>query len=141
MSRFCVFRLERHPRSSRDWPDIENTRLPGLWWLSPSIGYWSGQPGIAVSSHESLDGIADSSRFLLCDGWQKASQILQNHQTASVVAYDFERVTQNSEAVLNQAVPAHSLCRVLDRMPAHASLFLIFTAQNGTFKLYRVIAR
>jgi hypothetical protein len=101
----------------------------------------SGQPGIAGSSHESLDGIADSARFLLCDDWQKARQILQNHQTAWVVAYDFERVTQHSEAVLNQAVPAHSLCRVLDRTPAHAPPFLIFTAQNGTFKLYRVMAR
>jgi hypothetical protein len=60
---------------------------------------------------------------------------------AWVVAHDFERVTQNSEAVLNQAVPAHSLCGVLNRMPAHAPPFLIFTAQNGTFKLYRVIAR
>ena len=120
-------------------PEIRPFLAP--WWLSPSIGYWSGQPGIAGSSHESLDGIADSARFLICDDWQKARQILQNHQTAWVVAYDFERVTQNSEAVLNQAVPAHSLCRVLDRMPAHAPPFLIFTAQNGTFKLYRVIAR
>jgi hypothetical protein len=25
------------------------------WWLSPSISYWSGQPGIAGSSHEALE--------------------------------------------------------------------------------------
>jgi hypothetical protein len=111
------------------------------WWLSPSIAYWSGQPGIAGSSHESLDGIADSARFFLCDDWQKARQILENHQTAWVVAYDFERVAQNSEAVLNQAVPAHALCRVLDNTPAQAPPFLIFSAQNGTCKLYRTIAR
>src|SRR5439155_763303 len=27
------------------------------WWLSPSIGYWSRQPAVAGSSHESLPGI------------------------------------------------------------------------------------
>ena len=111
------------------------------WWLSPSIAYWSGQPGIAGSSHESLNGIADSARFFLCEDWQKARQILEIHQTAWVIAYDFERVAQNSEAVLNQSAPEPSMCRVLDRTPAHAPPFLIFAAQNGTFKLYRSVAQ
>ena len=35
------------------------------WWLSPSIAYWSGQPGVAGSSHEALEGIADSARFFM----------------------------------------------------------------------------
>lgn len=111
------------------------------WWFSPSIAYWSGQPGIAGSSHESLSGIADSARVFLCDDWEKARQILENHQTAWVVAYDFERVAQNSSAVLDHSTPANSLCRVLDRAPTHAPPFLIFAAQNGAFKLYRTIAR
>ncbi|MGI8481968.1 MAG: hypothetical protein ACR2MF_07895, partial [Chthoniobacterales bacterium] len=33
------------------------------WWLTPAIAYWSGQPGVAGSSHEAIDGIADSARF------------------------------------------------------------------------------
>ena len=33
------------------------------WWLSPSISYWSGQPAVAGSSHESLGGIVESARF------------------------------------------------------------------------------
>jgi hypothetical protein len=111
------------------------------WWLSPSIAYWSGQPAIAGSSHESLNGIADSARFFLSDDWQKADLILQNHRMGWVVAYDSERVAQNSGAVLGQAVPPHALCRVLDKTPAQAPLFLIFSAQNGTCKLYRTIAR
>jgi hypothetical protein len=119
----------------------ENRPFLAPWWLSPSIAYWSGQPGIAGSSHESLSGIADSARFFLSDNWQKAHEILENHQTTWVVAYDFERVAQNSEAVLNQGVPANSLCRVLDRTPAQAPPFLIFSAQNGTCKLYRTMAR
>ena len=111
------------------------------WWLSPSIAYWSGQPGIAGSSHESLDGIEDSARFFLCDDWQKARQILENHRTAWVIAYNSERVAQNSVEVLSQAAPAHPLCRVLDRTPGQMPPFLIFAAQNGTCKLYRTVAQ
>jgi hypothetical protein len=111
------------------------------WWLSPSIAYWSGQPGIAGSSHESLVGIADSARFFLCEDWQKARQILEDHQTEWVIAYDSERVTENSAAILNQAAPARSVGRVLDRTPGHAPPFLIFSAQNDAFKLYRIVPR
>jgi hypothetical protein len=111
------------------------------WWLSPSIAYWSGQPGIAGSSHEGLDGIADSARFFLCDDWQKARQILENHQTAWVIAYNSERVAQNSAAILSQVPLSHPLCRVLDRTPGQMPPFLIFAAQNRTCKLYRTIAQ
>lgn len=111
------------------------------WWLSPSIAYWSGQPGIAGSSHESLDGVADSARFFLCDDWQKARQILENHKATWVVAYNSERVAQNSAAILSRAAPTHPLCRVLDRTPGQMPPFLIFAAQNGPCKLYRTIAQ
>ena len=108
------------------------------WWLSPSIAYWSGQPGVAGSSHESLSGIADSARFFLCEDSQKAREILKKRQATWVLAYDTERVVQNSAAVLNQPLPPHPLCRVLDRTPGQAPPFLVFSAQNATCKLYGV---
>jgi len=108
------------------------------WWLSPSIAYWSGQPGVAGSSHESLSGIADSARFFLSDDLQKAREILNKRKAALVFAYESERVAQNSAAILNRELPPHSLCRVLDRMPSQAPLFLIFSGQNAACKLYRV---
>jgi hypothetical protein len=108
------------------------------WWLSPSIAYWSGQPGVAGSSHESLNGIADSARFFLSDDLQKAHEILQNHRVAWVCAYDADRVAQNSAGVLSQPLPLPPLCRVLDRTPGQAPRFLIFSAQTAAFKLYRV---
>src|SRR5216117_1168068 len=83
------------------------------WWLSPSIAYWSGQPGVAGSSHESLNGIEDSARFFLSEDLQEPRKILQNHRVAWVFAYDSERLAQHSAAVLNQALPLHPLCRVL----------------------------
>ena len=108
------------------------------WWLSPSIAYWSGQPGVGGSSHESLSGIEDSARFLLCEDSQKAREILKKRQAAWVLAYDTERVAQNSAAVLKEPLPPHPLCRVLDRTPGQAPPFLVFFAQNATCKLYRV---
>ena len=108
------------------------------WWLSPSIAYWSGQPGVAGSSHESLEGIEDSARFFLSDDQERARSILHNDNVAWVFAYDSQRVTQNSAAVLNEAVPTGPLCRVLDRTPSHAPPFLIFSAQTPACKLYRV---
>ena len=111
------------------------------WWLSPAIAYWSGQPGVAGSSHESLDGIADSARFFLSDDLEKIRQILANHQTAWIIAYDSERVAQNSAVLLNVPVPAHPLCRVLDRTPSQAPAFLVLSAQNRAAKLYRVLGQ
>jgi hypothetical protein len=111
------------------------------WWLSPAIAYWSGQPGVAGSSHESLDGIADSARFFLSDDLERIRQILANHQTAWVIAYDSERVAQNSAVLLNVPVPAHPLCSVLDRTPSQAPPFLVLSTQNRVAKLYRVLGR
>jgi hypothetical protein len=108
------------------------------WWLSPSIAYWSGQPGVAGSSHESLNGIEDTARFFVSEDLQKAREILEKRHVAWVFAYDSNRVAQNSAAILNEAVPAQPLCRVLDRTPSQAPSFLIFSAQNPTCKLYRV---
>jgi len=116
-------------------PEVHAFLAP--WWLSPSIAYWSGQPGVAGSSHESLNGIEDSARFFLSEDLQQAREILEKRHVAWVFAYDSDRVAQNSAAILNELRPLQPLCRVLDRTPSQAPPFLIFSAQNPTFKLYR----
>jgi len=117
-------------------PEVHPFLAP--WWLSPSIAYWSGQPGVAGSSHESLIGIEDSARFFLSEDLQKAREILEERHVAWVFAYDSDRVAQNSAAILNEPVPRQPLGRVLDRTPSQAPTFLVFSAQNQTCKLYRV---
>jgi hypothetical protein len=117
-------------------PEVHPFLAP--WWLSPSIAYWSGQPGIAGSSHESLNGIDDSARFYLSDDLHKAREILEKRRVAWVFTYDSDRVAQNSAAILNEPSPLQPLCRVLDRTPSQAPPFLIFSAQNPTCKLYGV---
>jgi hypothetical protein len=109
------------------------------WWLSPAIAYWSGQPGVAGSSHESLDGIEQTARFFLSHDWQTARKILENRGVAWVIAYDFERVARNSSAILGLGVPQYPICFVLDKTPAQVPRFLVFSAQNGAGKLYRTV--
>jgi hypothetical protein len=111
------------------------------WWLSPSIAYWSAQPAVAGSSHESLAGIEASARFFLAQDWGTGRKILKDRGVAWIIAYDFERVAQNSAAILDLAVPQHPLCFVLNRTPAQVPRFLVFSAQNSAGKLYRVVER
>jgi hypothetical protein len=118
-------------------PEVQPFLAP--WWLSPSIAYWSGQPGVTGSSHESLNGIEESALFFLSEDFQKARAILEKRHVAWVFSYDSERVAQNSAAILNEPLRREPLCRVLDRTPSHAPSFLVFSAQNPACKLYRVI--
>jgi len=115
----------------------ENRPFLAPWWLSPSIAYWSGQPGVAGSSHESLSGITDSARFFLAEDWRNAREILKNRKVTWVITCDSEPVAQNSSAILKHALPPRPLCYVLDRTPAQVPRFLAFSAQNGIAKLYR----
>jgi hypothetical protein len=117
-------------------PEVHPFLAP--WWLSPSIAYWSGQPGVAGSSHESFNGIDESARIFLSEDLQKAREILEKRHVAWVFAYDSDRVERNSAAILNEPVPRQPLGRVLDRTPSQAPSFLVFSAQNPTCKLYRV---
>jgi hypothetical protein len=64
---------------------------------------------------------------------------LKTHRVAWVFAYDSERAAQNSAAILNTRIPAHPLCRVMDRTPSQAPPFLIFSEQNAACKVYRVV--
>jgi hypothetical protein len=117
-------------------PEVHPFLAP--WWLSPSIAYWSGQPGVAGTSHESLTGIEETARFFLSENLQEARAILEKRHVAWVFAYDSDRVAQNSAAILNEPLRREPLCRVLDRTPSQAPPFLVFSAQNPTCKLYEV---
>jgi hypothetical protein len=111
------------------------------WWLSPAIAYWSDQPGVAGSSHESLAGIEESARFFVSEDWETARKILEDHKVAWVLVYDSERAAQNSAQILGLASPQHPVCVVLDRTAARAPRFLVLSAQNGAMNLYRLVER
>jgi hypothetical protein len=140
-------RMARRNESAQLRDLAVNLRSPELrpflapWWLSPEIAYWSGQPGLAGSSHESLPGIEDSAGFFVGEDWETVHKLLENHKVAWVIAYDSERVAQNSAEILGIAVPQQPVCFVLDKTATSAPPFLVLSAQNGIAKLYRVVAR
>ena len=107
------------------------------WWLSPSISYWSRQPGIAGSSHEALTGTADSARFFVAEDAKQAREILRNRRVDWVFAYDWERIGQNSATFLGLSISERPIGRILDRAPGQAPAYLVLAAQNGAAKLFR----
>jgi hypothetical protein len=108
------------------------------WWWSPAVAYWSGQPGVAGSSHEALEGIEQSARFFLASDSESAKAILLKNRVAWVFAYDADRIVSNSAAILGVPPPENALGRVLDRTPSQAPAFLELAAPNPASKLFRV---
>ena len=108
------------------------------WWLSPAIAYWSEQPGLAGSSHESLPGIAESVRFCLTSNAYEAQDILRRRCITWIFVYDSDRVLENSAAILNAPIPNNALGRILDRNPSRAPNFVHLKFQNGFGKLYSI---
>lgn len=108
------------------------------WWLSPAVTYWSGQPAVAGSSHESLPGILESARFFVAADSRQALEIITQHQVAWVLAYDADRVTANSAALLGRPAAPDGLAAFLDRTPSQAPHFLTLLSQNQTIKLFRI---
>jgi hypothetical protein len=108
------------------------------WWWSPAVAYWSGQPGVAGSSHEALDGIEQSARFFAAPDPETARAILLKNKVAWVVAYDADRTVPNSALILGAPTPENPIGCVLDRTPSQAPAFLQLAAQNAVCKLFRV---
>jgi hypothetical protein len=78
------------------------------WWLSPAIAYWSRQPGVAGSSHQSLPGTIDAARIFLAPDADAALPILQERGVAWIVAEIPERVVPTSAALLAEPEPPHA---------------------------------
>lgn len=122
------------------WLRGEERRLPVLapWWQSPALAYWSGQPCIAGSSHESLPGTVETSRFYLTQpGTTAGEAILSKRQAACVVAYEPSRVEAVSAMILGQSPEASgTLARWLYEHPSSPPPFLKLAYSNAAFRLY-----
>jgi hypothetical protein len=94
------------------------------WWISPAIAYWSGDPGVAGSSHESLPGIVDTARFFLATTPEEAAAILRKREVRWVLVDDADRMIGTSAVVLNIQPPERPLARVLAEDAGDAPVFL-----------------
>ena len=110
------------------------------WWYCPQIAYWSGQPAVAGSSHESMPGIVDTSRFYITTDYEEAWKIVRDRGVMRVIAYDPDRVLQTSSTLLGvKADEQKSLAAVLYRGPHSAPPFLKFDKGNQEFKVFKVV--
>jgi hypothetical protein len=70
------------------------------WWLSPPLAWWSRGRGIAGSSHESLEGIRDTTRFYAADDPSTALAIAGKRGARYVIAPDPGPVLENAAELL-----------------------------------------
>ncbi len=123
--------------SANSSPDFAGILAP--WWLSPPLAYWSGQPAVAGSSHESLPGIVDVARFYVAADVPTAARILRRREVRWVVAYEPERVLSTASSLLEQPlVPKRAWGAVLYQQPENAPAFLRLAFVNPAFKVYEV---
>ena len=119
-------------------PSLRGVLAP--WWLSPPLAYWSQQPAIAGSSHESLPGIVDVARFYLATDPRVAARILHERRARWVLAYEPSRVAATAAPLLGQAaVPRRAMCALLYERPELAPTFLRLVLVNPVFKVYEVL--
>jgi hypothetical protein len=116
----------------------EHTGILAPWWLSPPLAYWSGQPCIAGSSHESLSGIVDASRFYITTDASEARGILKRRNATYVVAYEPSRVLGSAAQLLNEPARRSSIGAILYDQPALAPAGFSLVYSNPFFKVYDV---
>ena len=84
-----------------------------VWWLSPALANWSGQPAVAGSGHEGIQGIVDSARFFLSTDPLLAREILRMRRVRTVVASDSARAVENASQILGCTPPGGALAERL----------------------------
>ncbi|MEO6053834.1 MAG: hypothetical protein ABIP97_07485 [Chthoniobacterales bacterium] len=114
----------------------EKNPIVAPWWLSPALTYWSGQPSVAGSSHQSLPGTVDSARIYTAADPADAKKILDRRGVRYVIAYEPERAVRSSAIILGQPEPPHPLGTILYRTPERAPSFLKPVYANEFFKVY-----
>lgn len=108
------------------------------WWQTPSLVFWTGLPGVAGSSHQSLPGTLDSARLYLSTTPATAEQILKDRQVRWVIAYEPSRIIENSEQTLGVQAAPQTLAERLYYRPDQVPPFLKMVHQNQFFKVYEV---
>ena len=125
------------PPPSTDDPPPAGILAP--WWLSPALAYWSGEPALAGSSHESLPGTVDVARFYTAADPRIAAAILRRRRVRWVVAYEPDRVLRTAAPLLGLTkISTRALGFILYQRPTAAPPFLRLAMVNPYFKIYEV---
>ena len=110
------------------------------WWLSPSIAYWTRQPGVAGSSHESLPGIVAAARIYLARDTDAALPLLRERRVTWILADAAERVVPNAAKLLGVPAPedclATELARPLHEVGGSVEIVREVTATHPSGRIY-----
>ncbi len=112
------------------------------WWMSPALVYWSGEPAVAGSSHQSLSGIADSFRFFASPGFLFPKgdfdplKILMERDVEWIVLDDPERITNQAAIFFGKdfKVPNTPVAKILYFENELAPDFLQLQYQDSLLK-------
>ena len=116
--------------------DLPKRGVMAPWWLSPAIVWWSGQPCVAGTSHQSLPGIVDASEFFLSEG--SGREVLEMRKAGYIFAYEPDRVISNSAQILGRAAPSNPLAKRLYDHSREAGFRLLHA--NRFFKVFETPA-
>lgn len=108
------------------------------WWFCPAIVWWSGQPCVGGTSHQSLPGIVESCEFYL--GEVPDLEFLQKRKVAYILVYEPDRLISNSEQILGRQTTAGSTIGerlYASREETPTGLKKIFA--NRFFKVYEAV--
>jgi hypothetical protein len=140
--------LRQEDKALRQIAEIQRERKAGPfvapWWLSPRLAYWSHQPGVAGSSHESLPGIIDTARIYLAPNDEAALTILRQRRVTWLISDAPERIVPNSASLLGVAPPekclASKLAQVAEMPPSTSPFVEPRPIRNPFFQVWRVPA-
>jgi len=119
-------------------------RAPGCilapWWWSPELVYWSGQPAVAGSSHESLPGIVDTARFFGATNTKLAEDLCNQRSVETVVTGDPEAIVIESAHILGQPLPAHqnTMADIMWEKPHSVPVFMHLIFDDTVIKVFEI---
>jgi len=110
------------------------------WWWTPQLVYWSGQPGVAGSSHESLSGIVATARFFSATDGMAAKAITDERCVETVVVGEPGPIDANSQDILGQPPTPNvdTMADVLWERPHSAPRFLHVIFDNNVVKVFQM---
>ncbi len=109
------------------------------WWHAPAFAYWSAQPSVAGSSHQSIAGIRDSARIYLGTDPAEVRALLCERKVRVVVAGDRARIVENSTQILGSMPEGKPLADLLWSADIPPQWGLHGESNVTTFRLVRVL--
>ncbi len=140
--------LRRMALSIRAAEEIEGARdaqqrgIMAPYWLCPPLAYWSGQPAVGGTSHQSLPGILDTAEFFAASDWLEAARLLDRRRIRWVVADVAERTVGSAVVLLGKSPGRHPIGLRLERfgtLQEPGPEWLVEHRRFGWFRLFEVV--